>query len=174
MYLTNKDLLDNTGNSAQCQVTLTENWCLAESLHCSPETVTTLLIGSKFSSVQSLSVRDSLQPHGLQDPRFPYPSPTPRVCSNSCPSSWWVYPTISSSVVPFSCLPSFPASGSFPVSQFFTSRGQSIGASASTSVGYTPIFLIGYSPIQNKKKKNIVYLYKRIDIWRSGERTSIS
>ena len=80
-------------------------------------------------------VSDSLWPHGLQHARLPCPSPTPRACSNSCPSSRWCHQTISSSVVPFSsCLPSLPASGSFPMSQFFTSGGQSIGVSASTSV----------------------------------------
>ena len=87
-----------------------------------------------FSSVQfSCSVvSDSLQPHGLQHARFPCPSPTPGVCSNSCPSSWWCHPTIPSSVVPFSsCLQSFPASGSYQMSHFFSSGGQSIGASAS-------------------------------------------
>ena len=91
----------------------------------------------QFSSVQfSRSVvSDSLHPHGLQHARLPCPSPTPRACSNSCPSSQWCPPTISSSVIPFSsCLHSFPASGSFPVSQFFASDGQSIGASASASV----------------------------------------
>ena len=78
---------------------------------------------------------DSLRPRGLQHARLPCPSPTPRACSNSCPLSWWYHPTISSSVVPFSfCLQSFSASGSFPVSQFFPSGGQSIGASASASV----------------------------------------
>ena len=77
----------------------------------------------------------SLQPYGLQHTRPPCPSPTPRVYSNSCPLSQWCHPTISSSVVPFSsCLQSFPASGSFQISQFFTSGGQSIGVSASTSV----------------------------------------
>ena len=60
---------------------------------------------------------DSLQPHGLKHTRLPCPSPTPRVYSNSCPLSWWCHPTISSSVIPFSCLQSFPASGSFLVSQ---------------------------------------------------------
>ena len=64
---------------------------------------------------------DSLQPHGLQHVRLPYPSPTPRACSNSCPSSQWCHSTISSSVIPLSCFQSFPASGSFPVSQFFAS-----------------------------------------------------
>ena len=84
-------------------------------------------------SVQSLNC---VRPHGLQDSRLPCPSPAPSAaCSNSCPSRWWCHPTISSSVVPFfSRLQSFPASGSFPVSQFFTSDGQSIGVSASASV----------------------------------------
>ena len=78
---------------------------------------------------------DSLRPHGLQHSRLPCPSPTPGVCSNSCPSSWWCHQTISSSVVPFSsCLQSFPGSGSFQMSQFFASGGQSIGVSALSSV----------------------------------------
>ena len=80
-------------------------------------------------------VSDSLWPHGLQYTRPPCPSPTPRAHSNSHPSSQWCHPTMSSSVVPFSfCLQSFPASGPFPMSQFFTSGGQSIGVSASASV----------------------------------------
>ena len=89
-----------------------------------------------FSSFQfSRSVvPDSLRPHGLQQARLPCPSPTPRPCSNSCPSSQWCHLIISSSVVPFSCLQSFPGSGSFPASPFFTSDGQSIGVSASASV----------------------------------------
>ena len=82
----------------------------------------------EYSSVQSLS-------HVWLWDRWTCPSSTPRTCSNSCPSSWWCYPTISSSVIPFSsCLQSFPASESFPVSQFLTSGGQSIGVSASASV----------------------------------------
>ena len=80
-------------------------------------------------------VSNSLQPHGLQHARPPCPSPTPGVYSNSCPLSQWCHPNISSSVVPFSsCLQSFQASGSFPMSQLFVSNGQSIGASASASV----------------------------------------
>ena len=80
-------------------------------------------------------VSDSLRPHGLQHARLPCPSPTPQACSNSCPSCRWCHPTISFPVTPFSsCLQSFPASRSFPVSQFFTSGCQSIGASASASV----------------------------------------
>ena len=78
---------------------------------------------------------NSLRPHGLQHARLPCPSPTPRACSNSYPWSRWCHPTISSSVIPFSsCLQSFPASGSFPMSQFFKSVGQSSGAAASASV----------------------------------------
>ena len=90
-----------------------------------------------FSSVEfSHSVlSDSLQPHGLQPARPPCGSPTPGVYSNSCPLSWWCHPKISSSLVPFSSrLQSFPASGSFLTSQFFTLGGQSIGVSASASV----------------------------------------
>ena len=78
-------------------------------------------------------VSGSLQPLRLQHTRLPCPSTTPRVCSNSCPSSHWCHPTISSSVVPFSCQ-FFPASGSFPMNLFFISGGQSIGVSASASV----------------------------------------
>ena len=75
----------------------------------------------------------SLRPHGLQHTRLP--CPTPGACANSCPSSWLCHPTISSSVIPFSsCFQSFPASGPFPISQFFASVGQCIGVSASTSV----------------------------------------
>ena len=73
---------------------------------------------------------DSLWPHGLQHTRPPCPSQTPRIYSNSSPLSWWCHPTISSSVTPFSTCPqSFPASGSFPMSQLFVSDGQSIGVS---------------------------------------------
>ena len=89
------------------------------------------------SSVQfSLSVMsDSLRPQGLQHPRPPCPSPIPGVYQNSCPLSYWCHPAVSSSVIPFSSCPqSFPASGSFQMSQLFTSGGRSIGVSTSTSV----------------------------------------
>ena len=92
---------------------------------------------SSISSVQfSRSViSDSLQPHELQHARPPCPSPTPRVYSNSCPSSRWYHPAISSSVIPFSSCPqSLPASGSFPMNQHLAWGGQSIGVSASASV----------------------------------------
>ena len=110
-------------------------------------------------SVQfSLSVvSNSLQPHRLQDVRLPCPSPTPRACSNSCPLSRWCHPTsvITTSVIPFSShLQSFPASGSFPIGQFFTSGGQSIGASASVLPmniqGLFPLGLIGLIFLQFK------------------------
>ena len=90
-------------------------------------------ISYQFSSVHSV-MSDSLWPHRLQHARPSCPSPTPGVHTNSCPSCRWCHPTISSSVVPFSRPQSFPASGSFPMSQFFTSGGQSIWVSASTSV----------------------------------------
>ena len=88
----------------------------------------------QFKSVQSLS-HVWLWPHGLQYSMLPCLSPIPRACSNSRPLSWWCHPTISSSVVPISShIQSFPATGSFPMSQFFTSGGQRIEVSASTSV----------------------------------------
>ena len=93
-----------------------------------------------------LVIFDSLRPHGLQHARLPCPSPTPRAYSNSCSLCWWCHPTISSSVVPFSsCLQSFPVSGSFQMSQFFASDGQSIGVSASTSV--LPMNIQDWSPL---------------------------
>ena len=102
-------------------------------------------------------VSDSLQPHGLQHARPPCLSPTPGVYPNSCPLSQWCHPTVSSSVVPFSShLQSFPASGSFQMSQFFASGGQSIGVSASTSVlpmntqDWSPLGLTGWISLLSK------------------------
>ena len=111
-----------------------------------------------ISSVQfSCSVvSDSLRPHGLQHTRLPCPSPTLGACSNSCPLSRWCHWTISSSVEGDSHLQSFPASGSFPVSQFFASSGQSIGVSASASVfpvtiqDWFPLGLTGLISLQSK------------------------
>ena len=91
-------------------------------------------------------VSNSLWPHGLQHTRPSCPSPTPGVHSNSSPLSQWCHPTILSSVVPFSsCLQSCPASGSFPMTQFFASGGQSIGISASKSV--LPMYIQDWSPL---------------------------
>ena len=102
-------------------------------------------------------VSDSLQPHGLEHARPPCPSPTPGVHSNSCPSSGWCHPTISSSVVPFSSCPqSFPASGSFPMSRLFASGSQSFGVSASASVlpmniqDWFPLGWTGWMSLQSK------------------------
>ena len=93
--------------------------------------ISEILPSVQFSSVQSLSRVWLLRPHELQHARPPSPPPTPGVHSNSCPSSQWCHPAISSSVVSFfSCPHSLPASGSFPMSQLFTSGGQSIGVSA--------------------------------------------
>ena len=100
---------------------------------------------------------DFLWHHGLQHAKFPYPAPTLRACSNSCLLSRWCHPIISSSVVPFSsCLQSFPASGSFLMSQFFASGGESIGVSASSWVfamniqDWFPLGLTGFISLQAK------------------------
>ena len=102
-------------------------------------------------------VSDSLRPHGLPGIRLPCPSPTPGAYSNSCSLCLWCHPTISSSIVPFSShLQSLPASGSFPMSQYFASGGQSIGVSASASVlpvniqNLFPIGLTGWISVQSK------------------------
>jgi len=110
------------------------------------------------SSVQfSRSVMsNSLWPHGLQHARPPCSSPTPGAYSNSCPLSQWCHPSISSSVISFSRPQSFPASGSFPITQFFASGGQSIGVSASTSVfpmnaqDWSPLGWTGWISLQSK------------------------
>ena len=114
-----------------------------------------------------------LQPHGLQHARLPYPSPTPRAYSNSCPLSRWCHPTISSSVVPFSsCFQTFSASGSFPMSQFFTSGGQRIGVAASASVipmhiqGRFPLGLIGWISLKSKGLSRV--FSKSINSWHSA------
>ena len=100
-----------------------------------------------ISSVQfsRSAVSNSLWPHESQHARPPCPSQTPGVYSNLCPSSRWCHPTISSSVVPFSCPQSLPALGSFPMSQLFSSGGQSIGVSASASV--LPMNIQDWSPL---------------------------
>ena len=119
--------------------------------HCQGRT--SVYLSSYSSSVMS----DSFWPHGLQHARLPCLSPSPGAYSNLCPSSWWCHPTISSSVVPFSsCLQSFPASGSFPMSQLITSSGQSMGVSASASVlpmiiqDWFPLGLTGWISLQSK------------------------
>ena len=112
---------------------------------------------SSSAQVNRSVVSDTLWPHGPQHARLPCPSPTPGVYANSCSLGRWCHPTISSSVVPLSSpFQSFPASGSFPMSQFFTSGGQSIGVSASTSVlpmntqDWSPLGWTGWVSLQCK------------------------
>ena len=118
-----------------------------------------ILLDIQFSLVQFIRsvVSDSLRPHESQHARPSCPSPTPRVYQNSCPSSQWCHPTISSSVIPFSSCPqSLPASGSFPMSQFFAWGGQSIGVSALASVlpkntqDWSPLEWTGWISLQSK------------------------
>ena len=116
--------------SHACLLCFCLNWVLNEGLFCTPPV-------HQFSSLQFSHsvVSNSLWPHELQHARPPCPSPTPEVHPNPCPSSLWCHPPFSSSVIPVSSCPqSFPASGSFPMSQLFPSGGQSIGASTSASV----------------------------------------
>ena len=125
-------------------------------LTCKSKTINNLSVSSvQFSSVAVAS--ESSWPHGWKHARLPCPSPTPRAYSNSCPLNRWCHPTISFSVVPFSShLQSFPASGSFPMSRFFTSGGQSIGVSASASVlpmniqDWFPLGWTGWISLQSK------------------------
>ena len=122
------------------------------------------LMCSWFSTVQfgPSVVPDTLWPHEPQHTRPPYPSPTPGVHSNPCSSRQWCHPTISSSVILFSSCPqSFPASGSFQMSQLFTSGGQSIGVSASTSVlpmntqDRSPLGWTGWSSLQSRGRSRV-------------------
>ena len=119
-------------------------------------------------------VSNSLRPHGMQHARLPCPSPSPGACSNSCPLSRWCHPTISSSVIPFSCLQSFPASGSFQMSPFFTSGGQSTGVSALESVLPMNIqdwFLLGWTgllSLQSLKSLLQHHRSKASVIWHSA------
>ena len=120
---------------------------------------------------------DSLWPHGLQHTRPPCPSPTPGVYPNSCPLSRWCHPTISSSVISFSSCPqSFPASGSFQISELFASGGQSIRVSASTSVlpmntqDWSPLGWTGWISLQSKGLSSLLQHHssKASTLWRSA------
>ena len=143
------------------------NFCLPQFSHMQNEDTSSYFIQlSEFCSVQlSRSVvSNSLWPHGLQHARPPWPPPSLGACSNSCPSSWWCHPTISSSVVPFfSCLQSFPASGSFQMSQFFTSGGQSIGVLVSASVlpmniqDWFPLGWTGWISLQSNRLSKVFF-----------------
>ena len=115
-------------------------------------------------------VSESLWPHGLQHARLPCPSLSPRACSNSCPSSRWCHPTISSFVTPLSsCLQSFPASGSCPMSPLFTSSGQSIGASALASVLSMNIqdwFPLGLTNWISMLSKGLSRVFSSTTVWK--------
>ena len=121
-------------------------------------------------------VSDSLRPHESQHTRPPCPSPTPRVYSDSCPSSRWCHPAISSSVVPFSSCPqSLSASGSFPMSQLFARGGQSIGVSASASVlpmntqDWSPLGWTGWISLQSKGLSTVfsrLTVSKSLKLWK--------
>ena len=119
-----------------------------------------------FVVVQSV-MSDSLQPHWLQQTRLPCPSPSPRACSNLCPLSWWYHLTISSFVIPFSsCLQSFQASGSFQMSQFFASGGQSIGASASSvlPMNIQDWFPLGLTDLISLQSKGLSRVFSNITL----------
>ena len=109
---------------------------------------------------------DSLWPHRLH----PYPLPSPRTCSNSCSSNRWYHSTISSFIVPFSsCLQSFPASGSFPMNQLFTSGDQSIGASASALLlvmNITGWFLLGLTGLISLLSKGLSRVFSSTTVWK--------
>ena len=110
---------------------------------------------------------DSLRPHGLRHTRLPCPSPIPQASSNSYPLSCWCHSAILSSVVPFSCPQSFPVSGSFLKSQFFTSGGQSIGASASASVHLTIIkdwFPLGLTDLTSLPSKGLSSVFSNTTV----------
>ena len=149
-------LLWHAGSSAMaCRIQVPNQGPILSHLHIG--SVESQPQGPPVSQLSRSAMSNSLWPHGLQHARLPCPSPSPRACSNSCPLSQWGHPTISSSVIPFAaCLPSFPASGSFPMSQFFSWGGQSIGASTSASVfpmniqGWFPLGLTSLISLQSK------------------------
>ena len=151
---------------------------MAKSLCCPPGTITTLLTGYQFSSVELLS-RAYLSPHRLQHTRLPCPSPTAGACSNSCPSSCFIdyvniiqpsHPLLSPSPPAFREKEHPQASESFPISQFFASGGQSIGASVSASVlpmniqDWFPLGWTGLiSSLRNSQKSSPTPQYKSIN-----------
>ena len=128
------------------------------------------IIQSSIFQFSHSVMSDSLQPHGLQHARLPCPSLTPGAYSNSCPSSRWCHPTISSSVIPFSsCLQSFLASGSFQMSQLFMSGGQSIEASASASVlpvNIQDLFPLGWTGWISLQSKGFSRVFSSITVWK--------
>ena len=138
-----------------------------------------ILVASRYMSTSGIAgssvqfsrsvVSDSLRPHESQHARPPCPSPTLGACSNSCPSSWWCYLSISASVISSFCLQSFPASGSFPMSQLFALGGQSIGVSALASVlpmntqDWSPSEWTGWMSLQSKGLSRV---FSNTTVWK--------
>ena len=141
-------------------------YCLLDACQSSPERREILFFTALLLLLFTCSVMsNSLQPHGLQHARLSCPSLPSGVCSDSCPLSQWCYQTILTSAIPSSSCPqSFPASGSFPKSQLFTSTGQSTGTSASVSVlpmsiqGWFPFGLTGLITLQSKGFSRVFYI----------------
>ena len=140
------------------------SWLQLFSLPCTCSVNKDQLVSSVTQSCLTLRL------HGLQHTRLPCPSPTPGACSDSSPLSRWCHWTISSSVIPFtSRLQSFPASGSFPMSQFFASGGQSIGVSASASVLPMNIqdwFPLGWTGLISLQSKGLSRLFSNTTVWK--------
>ena len=129
-----------------------------------------LFICFVYSNCCCSVMSDPLQPHGLQHTRLLCSSLSPRLCSNSCPLSWWCDPTISFSVTPFSSCPqSFLASGSFPMNQLFTSGGQGIGASSSASVLTMNVqvwFPLRWTDLISLLSKGLSRVFSIITVWK--------
>ena len=162
-------------------LTQVSNLCLLHPLLWQEDSLPVSHLGSPFFIYQFSSVfqvmSDYLRPYGLQHSRLPCLSSTPRACSNSCPFSWWCHSTISSSVFPISsCLQSFSALGSYTMSQFFTSSGQSIGVSASASVlpmniwNWSPLGWTGWMSLQSMSLKSLLQHHssEASTLWRSA------
>ena len=150
--------------------------CLVLPLYWVPISRVTLRSVHSLVQFSHSVVSDSLKPHGLQHTKLRYSSPTPGTCSNVCSLNQWCHPTISSSVVPFSFhFQSFPASGSFPKSQFFTSVGQSIGLSASASVLPMNIqgwLLLGLTSLISLQSKGHTKVFSSITVLKHNLRCS--
>ena len=152
----------------------------ANSVHAQPLSLSSFhgshMMQLRLSQFSHSVMPDSLWSHGLQHARLPCPSLTPGACSNSCPSSQWCHPTISSSVVPFSCLQSFPASGSFLMSQSSHQVAKVLGVSASASVlpiniqDWFPLGWTGLISLQSKGLKSLLQHHssKASILWRSA------
>ena len=152
-----------------CNLSITSSWSLFKLMYIKLVLPTIVIFWQAichylvmFSQFSCSVMFDSLRPHEPQHTRPPCPSPTPRIHPKPCPLSQWYHPTISSSVIPFSCPQSLPASGSFQMSQLFTSDGQSIGVSVSASVlpmntqDWSPLGWTGSISLQSKGLSRVI------------------